>query len=345
MSVRDAAEVAVPAAGPLPGRLAVRPRRALVVAPASLGPGVARAWAQAGSGDGQTALEVEIVHLPSAAGPARDPFGMRSLLPALVTAADADVALVVVPRRRGLARSVPSFVVPRGAPARDADAKRVAVGVVQADRLEDLTDWLGAIRTRRRSRAADGGAVVVAAMGKDRYLDVAGAWAARLEAIGSAVHDVRADRARREALCAELGAGPDVAIYLGHGSDVGWGGYQTVRWRHIAAVPKVAPAGVVIAAACATLRRTRGVVPFGTRLVSSGRVAAYLGAVRLLTNEAVERLGDAIVTELASRRHHDVASLLAAVATDADAELAAVFDAFRLVGDPCTPLPVGGALP
>jgi hypothetical protein len=332
----------------------VERRRAVVVAPAAIGRELARALAHASRDGAAPELEVEVAQLGRGSGPRADPFGLRALLPSVASATGAEVVLVVVPRRRGLARSVPGFVAAAdgaggaGLSASAAGAGRpVVVGVVQADGPDELGPWLDAIRARRRAAGVGAQRVVVGAMGKDRYLDTAGSWVGELEAAGVAVDDLRADRVRREVLCEALAAGPAVAAYLGHGGDTGWGGYQTVRWRHVDAVTPRAPAGFVVGLACSTLRRTRGVVPFGSRLVASGRACAYLGSVRQLANDDVERLGSAIVAELAAGRHADVASLLATVATTATPELAAVLDAFRLVGDPWTPLPgpVSGGSP
>lgn len=327
---------------PAPEQAPTGRRRVLVIAPPVLGRHLAAhygdASAQAGAGaNGSSHMPpgaiAGVAGLPAADGPPGDPYRLRDRLPPLVEDAGADAALVVAPRRRGPARAVPGCVLP------GSDGRAVVVGLVQADAPDDLATWLsttGANDQRERPAASP---VVVAAMGKDLYLDLAGRWHGELVDAGIDAADLRADRTRREVLCDAIGTGPEVVLYVGHGRARGWAGYQAMRWHHIEAVTPSARCGLVLAMACSTLSRTRGVVPFGSRFVSSGRAGAYLGAVGAITNDDGRRLVDLIVTALASGRHPDIASLLTDVATDLDPDLTPVLSAFRLIGDPLQPLP------
>lgn len=314
--------------------------RLLVLCPPALRVGLAAGLAAAGR-------DAEVAALPPADGPRGDPYRLRGRLGPLTADAGAKAALVVAPRRRGPMRAVPGAVV-----------DGVMVGLVQADRGTDLDPWLtGLASTRRRGEVHGGDTeaqlaglaakrtvgqapadLLVTAMGKDVYLDIAGGWLRTLESAGVPAADLRADRADRRRLCAALAAGPAVVLYAGHGRARGWAGYQGLRVHHLDA-PADAPAGAVIAMACGTLSRTRAAVPFGSRLVAAGRVLAYVGAVGAITVEGGRRLGELLVAALASGRHPTLADATTAAARSADGTAAAVLGRLRLVGDPLQPLP------
>lgn len=233
---------------------------------------------------------------------------------------------LVVGRRRGPRAAAPGAVV-------DGEA----VGLLFADDPGELEPW----RAARASAGRDG--IAVCAMGKDVYLDLAGRWIAELRGAGREVADLRASVADRHMLLDALAAGPALVLYAGHGRARGWAGYQTVRWDHVVARPMRRPAGAVVALACDTLTRTRGVVPFGVRLVQEGRAAAYLGAAAPLRIGDGVALGDRLVDELASARHSELGALLRAVAAgierDGDHAGMRALRALRLVGDPQVCLP------
>jgi hypothetical protein len=154
--------------------------------------------------------------------------------------------------------------------------------------------------------------------------------------------DWRADRVSRSGLAERLATGPTLALYVGHGRAHGWSGYQTFRWGDAAAEPQRRPTGTVVALACDTLTRHRMVVPFGVRLVATGRACTYLGVAGSLPTTAAETLarvvGDCLVTDAPTT----VGALVQAVddrlaGTDETAARRA-FSAFRLVGSPLAPV-------
>ncbi|MFF0991266.1 C25 family cysteine peptidase [Kocuria nitroreducens] len=259
----------------------------------------------------------DVVILPGPETTSSDPFRLRDRLSNL----DADVFVLVAPRRWGPYRSVP-------APAINGRA----VALVQADKPCDLPV---------PSLAGTAGAPwVIAAMAKDMFLGPAGLWVETLDRAGRYVMDLRADRTRREDLITALKAGPSVVLYAGHGRTRGWGGYQGVRWDHIAPDPDGGhrPAGLVIAFACDTLKRVRSGVPFGSHLVEGGAARAYLGAARVIRSADAEELGKVVVDLLAEGASPTVAHLVTAIERGVRGQPGAsrAWNQFRLVGDPST---------
>jgi len=252
-------------------------------------------------------------------GPGVDPFRLRERI------ADhpADAWILVANRRWGPRRVVPGPVV-EGRP----------VGI-----LQELD--LGAA-PRPRPTPDPRAPWVVSAMAKGVFLRPTEHWASTLNRSGPRAVDLRADRARRSDLLAALQAGPSVVLYAGHGRTRGWGGYQTVRWRHLEPprLPEAHGVGAVIAFACDTLTRSRSRIPFGSRLVGSGFARAYLGAASPIRTADAEVLAEVVVELLAGVPHRSLAGLMTAV----DREVASspparrAWRRFRLVGDPTTPV-------
>jgi hypothetical protein len=173
-----------------------------------------------------------------------------------------DVVMVVAPRNRSPRTAAPRAVI-----------GDVVVGMVQADRAADLVGWLAA----RRAHAPARSEVAVCSMGKRVFVEVAEGWLDGLSSTGWSVEDWGARRISRTELCSRLAHGPRIVMYAGHGRARGWAGYQALRWHHIEEVPVSRPCDLIIALACDTLTRTRGVVAFGSRWVASGRAGAYIG--------------------------------------------------------------------
>jgi hypothetical protein len=186
------------------------------------------------------------------------------------------------------------------------------------------------------------GVCVVCAMGKDVYLDAAAYWldVLRRDRPDLDVRDVRASVADRDELIAELAAGPELAVYIGHGRPRGWSGYQGVRWHHVAAEQEVRPAGVVVALACDTLTPGRDGVAFGERWVASGRAAAYVGATSPLRIDDGLALQERLARRVAAGCDRDVGALLTAVADGADEPAARALACLRVEGDGRAPLPL-----
>lgn len=243
-----------------------------------------------------------------------------------------DSLLIVAPRNRSPRTAAPPAVV-----------ATTVVGLVQANRPADLDGWL----TARRRRASTPARVeaAVCGMGKRVFAEVGQRWIDRLDHDGWAVADYRAQRMTKAELCGALASGPEIVVYAGHGRARGWAGYQALRWPNLEAVPVTRPTGLVIALACDTLTRSRGVVAFGSRWVASGRAAAYLGWCGSVRIEPGLRLADRMCELVAGRTASTPAALLRqlARATEDRAE-ARELRRLRLIGDPLADL-CGRALP
>jgi hypothetical protein len=235
-----------------------------------------------------------------------------------------DFALIVAPRNRSPRTAAPPAVV-----------RNTVVALVQANRPTDLEKWL---RARLALRTAER-AAAVCSMGKQLFMDVGDRWLVALGSGGWSVEDWRAPRISRAELCERLALGPGIVVYAGHGRGRGWSGYQALRWPHIEAVPVTRPCGLVIALACDTLTRSRGVVAFGSRLVASGRVGTYVGWSGPLHIEPGLVLADRICDVLAQGETSTPADLLRVVARETtDPVERRELRRVRLIGDPLTPL-------
>lgn len=291
--------------------------------------------------------------LPRSDGRRGDPYRLAARLPSLVTEVEAsgrrvDRVLLVAPRRRGLAGTTPG-------PLLDVGDRWLPVGVLPADRPEQLQTWWAAARGRGAGGVDDQAPrPVVAAMGIDRFLAPAHRWLDELATAGLDPVDRRASCTRREELAEVLATGPDLVLYLGHGHHLGWSGYQGLRWHHLP--PQQQPAGTVIALACATLAQPGGQRGFGSRLVTAGRAVAYLGAARPVGTTDLVALGDALVRCLVAgvtgqvppvRTLGDLVASLptvltgdgpAAVSPGEVVRVARALRGLRIVGDPAAPL-------
>lgn len=252
------------------------------------------------------------------AGSYLDPFDLGHRVADL----KADAAVVVVPTRWGPRRIVPGPVV-AGRP----------VALVQADGPQDLPPEPPVRTVGERPW-------VVAAMAKDVFLEPTAHWAETLESAGRRTVDLRADRARRDDLVGALRHGPGVVLYAGHGRTRGWSGYQGLRWRHLrpGSPGTGRPAGVVVAFACDTLKRSRSRVAFGTRLVAAGVARAYVGAVGSIRTADAEALSEVFLRHLARQASlSTVTDLLASVEGSLDENnvpARRAWTSFRLLGDP-----------
>jgi hypothetical protein len=301
--------------------MVTRPARLILVAPGRLGDKIAAALP-----DGIAPSPVE----RGDPGPnPRDPYGLAQIIE---RGGPADGLLLVAPRRRSPARLTPAPVI-----------GGVPVGLVQADRDDELDRWLAALA--RQGEGLRGWAAM--AMGQDFYLDLAASLLDRMREglAGSALQaeDLRADRLGRAELCERLASGPRLAAYLGHGRESGWSGYQALRWRHVEAAPFSAPAGLIVGFTCDTLKYARSTAPFGCRWVREGRAAAYLGSTEAVRTDAGARLVDLFGALIAGGAATSVGRLLRALdrrlgEDPALADARAAFATFRLMGYPLLPL-------
>lgn len=235
-----------------------------------------------------------------------------------------DFALIVAPRNRSPRTAAPPAVV-----------RNTVVALVQANRPTDLEKWLLARRALRSAKRT----AAVCSMGKQLFMEVGDRWLVGLRDGGRSVDDWRARRITRAELCERLSQGPGIVVYAGHGRGRGWSGYQALRWPHIEEVPARRPCGMVIAFACDTLTRSRGVVAFGSRWVASGRVGTYLGWCGPLHIEPGLIIADRMCDVLASGEASTPAEMLRVVARDTtDPAERRELRRIRLIGDPLTPL-------
>ncbi len=271
---------------------------------------------------------VLIPRRPPVPRPGDDPYGIGETAQNLFPRPDG--ILLIAPRRRAPGRLLPAPVL-HGIP----------IGLVQADRAEQLGPWLQAVAVRRRDNSESRWATM--AMNKELYLQWGRRFAGWLKT-GAAGRQVRvvswlADMVPRDKLCKLLATGPCLAVYSGHGRARGWSGYRALRWHHITAVKPERPCGTIFGLACDTLKRTRGIVPFGCRWVEEGRACAYVGSVARLGIKANEALARILGEILARGRCRTVGQLLSAVdncltqrseLSDARRALAT----YRLIGHP-----------
>jgi hypothetical protein len=309
----------------------------LIIAERAMGKRIAAAGAWPGR-------SIELAELPPAQASAEDPYGMAAL--AARQPSGIRALLLVAPRARPPAALLPTPVL-AGLP----------VGLLRADLPEDLDPWLGAIAGDGADAAEGGGhgagteasgvVLAVFAMWKPFYLGWGERLAAALEAgyggRGIAVRKPFADAVTREEACAELAAGPRLALYLGHGRQRGWSGYRGLRWRHVAAAPLREPVGALLALTCDNLKDGDGSLPsFGERWIDAGRAGAFFGAVDALAVPPLERIALVLEDLFAAGAARDLAGLLAAtdaaVAGEADPAVGQAWRRFRLLGDPLRPL-------
>ncbi|HMH52027.1 MAG TPA: hypothetical protein VK548_17460 [Candidatus Acidoferrum sp.] len=272
-------------------------------------------------------VEVERVARPEPDA-SDDPYRLQALLAALTPAPDG--LLLLAPRRRPPGRLTPAPVL-----------NRIPVGIVQADSPRQLAPWLAALR-------ADAGLPPTPtwgalAMGKDVFLEL-GRSCIRSMRTGGAPHAMSvgnwlADTISRDSLCANLAAGPRLAVYIGHGRPLGWSGYQAVRWRHVEKIACQRPCGIVVAFACDTLNGLRGMTPFGCRWVYQGRACSYLGVTSGLDVAAGCRLMEEFGALLATGNHQTIGQLLVALDEQIGrredlAPVRPAFSMFRLIGNP-----------
>lgn len=233
--------------------------------------------------------------------------------------------LLVAPRSGSPEAAVPGPVV-----------EGRAVGLLFADRDRELLPWLACL-PRKRPKVPEW---VMLAMWKAYYMRIARRFKGRLrERNPEGTASWLADTVTREDLCRRLGAGPDLAIYFGHGRARGFSGYRGLRWHHVAEAPSERACGTVIGFACDTLDRVRGVFPFGCAWVQGGRASAYVGsvgAVGVIPNTALAFL---TLEHLARHSVCTLDGLLRAV----DEEIAArpklhsagrAFETYRVIGNP-----------
>lgn len=246
-------------------------------------------------------------------------------------------------RARGEADAIVVIASPRRSPRALVRAPLVGglpVGIVLAESVAALTPWLQAL-TPQAPRASGGERLwAVLAEWEERYLRRARAFAARLAQAAPRRRRVRrwlADRLNREALLERLDRAPRWVNYFGHASHEGLAGYFGITAADLLARPASAPLSVFWCWACRTLHHARARAAFGTRLVSAGRVAAFVGSVHAVKTDANETLAG-LAAGLMARAPATVGELIRdldeAVTARGDAALARTWRSYRLLGNP-----------
>jgi hypothetical protein len=193
-----------------------------------------------------------------------DPYGISAFTGKLRGYADA--LLLVVPRNRSPRCVIPSSVV-NGLP----------IGLVFSNRLPDLEPWLSGLLDQNNGSST----WAILAMWQEYYMN----WGKRFinwlnPPTANRVEAWFECEVSRGDLCERLATGPRLVLYFGHGHSAGLIGYYGLRWADfIDTAPEASPCGTVMCFACDTLRRRRGITPFGCEWISGGRAGAFIGCV------------------------------------------------------------------
>jgi hypothetical protein len=239
-------------------------------------------------------------------------------------AGDVSAVLVLAPKR-----CLPQNVLPgptiAGLPA----------GLMPADRPEDLEAWF----TARRQKTGSGAGVGIMAMWRRSYLSLGARFHQWLKAGGyGAIEDWSANQMTCHEVCRRIAAGARLVLYLGHGRSEGLSAYLGLRWNDVVAARKFHPCRSMIAFACETVKReTR--LPFGCRMVCSGRALSYFGSTAAVLLRANAQLASLAGRRFATGRVRSLADLvreLDAVTRTSPRLQAArqALQSFRIIGNP-----------
>jgi hypothetical protein len=211
-------------------------------------------------------------------------------------------------------------------------------GLLPADQPGDLEAWL----TARQKKAAAGVGVGIMAMWRRSYLSLGTRFHRWLEAGGygtiGTIEDWFANQMNCHEVCRRMAAGARLVLYLGHGRSEGLSAYLGLRWSDVVAARKFQPCGSMIAFACDTVKRESG-LPFGCRMVCSGRALSYFGSTAAVLLRANAQLASLAGRQFADRRVHNLAELVRELdaITQTSHRLQAARQAlqtFRIIGNP-----------
>jgi hypothetical protein len=241
-------------------------------------------------------------------------------------AAEVSAVLVLGPKRCSPQKTLPGPTI-AGLP----------VGLMPADQPEDLEAWL----TARRTQAGRVGAGIMA-MWRRSYLSLGSRFHQWLETGGygaaGTIEDWFANEMTCYEVCRRIAAGARLVLYLGHGRSEGLSAYLGLRWRDVAAARTFQPCRSMIAFACETVKRESG-LPFGCRMVCSGRALSYFGSTAAVLLRANAQLASLAGRQFATGRVRNLADLvreLDAVTRTSHRLQAAreALQAFRIIGNP-----------
>jgi hypothetical protein len=210
----------------------------------------------------------------------------------------------------------------------------VPAGLMPADEPEDLLSWLKA----RQQNAAGLGAGIMA-MWRRSYLSLGARFHQCLETGGyGTIEDWFANEMNCHEVCRRIAAGARLVLYLGHGRSEGLSAYLGLRWSDVVAARKFQPCGSMIAFACDTVKR-ESKLPFGCRMVRSGRALSYFGSTAAVPLRANARLASLAGEQFAGGRVRNLAELVRGLdaITQTSPRLQAArqaFQSFRIIGNP-----------
>jgi hypothetical protein len=181
---------------------------------------------------------------------------------------------------------------------------------------------------QRETQDGWSGPFVLLAEFDERALNLAATLHAEMSVSGAAVFRWTAERIGRRALLDALGAGPALAIYLGHGNANGWMGYGGCDRVDVAKFSG-SPVGTILSLTCATASRPVDCFSFCEEVALAGMAAAVIGAVGRTAHQLNVRLALELARALRTRKLTTVADLLRAPNLPR-----AALRNYRIIGDP-----------
>jgi len=242
-------------------------------------------------------------------------------------AGNASAVMLIAPKRCSPQKALPGPMI-AGLPA----------GLMPADQPEDLEAWL----TARRKNTGSGAGVGIMAMWRRSYLSLGARFHQWLEtggygAVGE-IEDWFANQMSCHEVCRRIAAGARLALYLGHGRSEGLSAYLGLRWNDVVAERKFQPCRSMIAFACETVKRESR-LPFGCRMVCSGRALSYFGSTAAVLLRANAQLASLAGRQFAAGRVRNLADLVreldAITRTSPRLQTAhQALQTFRIIGNP-----------
>ena len=206
-------------------------------------------------------------------------------------------------------------------------------GLMLADGPKDLQPWMAG-----RQHRAEAGAGIMA-MWRRSYLALGSRFHRWLETGGySGVEDWFANQMNCRDVCRRIATGAQLVLYLGHGRSEGLSAYLGLRWTDIMAERTFRSCGSMISFACDTVKR-ESKLPFGCRMVCSGRALSYFGSTDAVKLRANAQLASVAGQQFAAGRVHNLAELVRELdaVTRTSVKLRAAreaLQAFRIIGNP-----------
>jgi hypothetical protein len=252
-----------------------------------------------------------------------DPYAIGPLAKTL--SGNVDGILLVAPLNRSPHRTIPGPLI-----------HNLPVGIIFSNQPEDLQPWVNSLRNQNN------GSPVWAVLSKwnDYFLTRSQRVAKWLR--GSNPHQVEtwfADDFTRDELCERLATGPRLTWYMGHSRSRGLSAYHGVRWPHLAEITPFSPCGTVISLSCDTLKRERGIFPFGCQWVFHGRAAAFFGSVDSISMKSTLSLAYEIGFLFEKKRVKNIGELIVKLENRLHSnpylsDTYRAFKSYRIIGNP-----------